>query len=218
MPAAAISPRDVSTRLIELARSSGTVGANRARANLSAAFAWAMKAGLVDANPVVGTIKSEEASRERVLTLDELAAIWRATADLNGYDAIVRLLMLTGARKSEIGGMAWSEIDRERILWVLPAARTKNKREHEVPLSRQALAIIDEFPQFPACPYLFGRGGRTSFSGWSQSKARLDAWLTAQQSAPLAPWVLHDIRRSVVTHFAEVAIAPPHVSTPSLTT
>ena len=211
LPAATIGRRDVSARLIELARTSGTVGANRARANLSAAFAWAMKAGLVDANPVVGTVKGEETSRERVLTPDELAAIWRATADLNGYDAIVRLLMLTGARKSEIGGMAWSEIDRERMLWVLPAARTKNKREHEVPLSRQALAIIAEFPELPGCPYLFGRGGRTSFSGWSQSKARLDARITAQQGAPLASWIVHDIRRSVVTHLAEVAIAPPHI-------
>ena len=69
--------RDVSARLLELARTSGTVGANRARANLSAAFAWAMKAGLVDANPVVGTVKGEETSRERVLTPAELGAIWR---------------------------------------------------------------------------------------------------------------------------------------------
>ena len=68
---------------MELARTSGAVGANRARANLSAAFAWAMKAGLVDVNPVVGTMKGDETSRERVLTPDEAAAIWRATAYLN---------------------------------------------------------------------------------------------------------------------------------------
>ena len=160
---------------------------------------------------MIGTVKGDETSRERVLTPDELAAIWRATADLNGYDAIVRLLMLTGARKSEVGGMAWTEIDRERVLWVLPAGSAKNGREHEVPLSRQALAITAEFPELPGCPYLFGRGGRTSFSGWSQSKERLNARIAAQQGAPLASWILHDIRRSVVTHLAEVAIAPPHI-------
>jgi integrase len=211
MPATTVNRRDVSARLLELARTSGPVGANRARANLSAAFAWAMKAGLVDHNPVVGTVKSEEASRERVLTPAELSAIWRATADLNGYDAIVRLLMLTGARKSEIGGMAWAEIDRERALWVLPATRAKTHREHEVPLSRQALAIIGDFPELPGRPYLFGRGGRAPFSGWSRSKERLDARIAEQQGAPLTGWTVHDLRRALVTHTAELAIAPPHI-------
>ena len=89
--------RDVSARLLELARSTGPVGANRARANLSAAFAWGMKAGLVDHNPVIGTVKGEETSRERVLSIEELRAIWQATDELSAHDAIVRLLMLTGA-------------------------------------------------------------------------------------------------------------------------
>lgn len=127
-PAADVTRRDVSARLIELARSTGTVGTNRARVNLSVAFAWAMKAGLVDANPVIGTVKGEETSRERVLTPAELSAIWLATADLNSYDAIVRLLMLTGARRLEVGGMPHAELDQERALWVLPAARTKTAR------------------------------------------------------------------------------------------
>jgi integrase len=228
LPVAAVGRRDVSARLLELARTSGTVGANRARANLSACFAWAMKAGLVDHNPVVGTIKGEEASRERVLTPAELRAIWRATADLNGYDAIVRLLMLTGARRLEVGGMAHGELDRDRALWLVPAARTKTAREHEVPLSRQALAILAEFPTLPGRPYLFGRGGRTSFSGWSRSKQRLDERVARQRAEQrlgrplqdgeepetkdrLEAWTLHDLRRSLVTHMAdreEIGIEP----------
>jgi len=146
-----------------------------------------------------------------VLTAAELSAIWRATAGLKGYDAIVRLLMLTGARKSEVGGMAHAELDRDRALWVLPAARTKNKREHEIPLSRQALAIIGEFPELPGPPYLFGRSGRTPFSGWSRSKERLDERIAEQQGAPLVAWTIHDLRRSAVTLMAEQAIAQPHI-------
>jgi integrase len=211
LPAATVSRRDVSARLLELSRTSGTVGANRARANLSAAFVWAMKAGLVDHNPVVGTIKGEETSRERVLTPAELSAIWSATADLNGYDAIVRLLMLTGARKSEVGGMAHAELDRDRALWTLAGERTKNGLPHEVPLSRQALAIVGEFPELPGRPYLFGRGGRSPFSGWSRSKERLDARIAEQRGAPLPAWTIHDLRRSAVTIMAEEAIAPPHI-------
>ena len=211
LPVADVTRRHVSARLIELARSSGPVGANRARAALSACYAWAMRAGLADVNPVIGTVKSEETARDRVLAPDELAAIWRATADLSGHDAIVRLLALTGARKSEVGGMTWAELDRGARLWTLPAARAKNKREHEVPLSRQVLAIIAEFPELPRCPHLFGRRGRAPFSGWSQSKARLDAKIAAQRGAPLPEWNIHDLRRSVVTHMAELAIAPPHI-------
>ena len=78
-------------------------------------------------------------------------AIWHATARLSGYDAIVCLLMLTGQRKAEIGGLAWAELDRANAMVLLPVS-DQERRAHEVPLSRQALAIIDEFPQFPACP------------------------------------------------------------------
>ena len=212
LPAGAVTRRDVSTRLIELAGTTGTVGANRARANLSAAFAWAMRAGLVDINPVVGTVKGEEASRERVLSVQELTAIWQATADLTGYDAIVRLLMLTWARRLEVGGMAHHELDRDRALWSLAGERTKNRLPLELPLSRQALAILAEFPELPKRPYLFGRGGRTPFSGWSRCKERLDDRIASQRGGHrLAPWTLHDIRRSCVTHAAEQAIAAPHI-------
>jgi integrase len=154
LPAANVTRRDISGRLIELARASGTVGANRARAHLSAAYAWAMKAGLLgelDVNPVINTVRGEERSRERTLTPDELRAIWRATDDGANYSAIVRLLMLTGARKSEVGGMAHAEIDRDRKLWVVPGDRVKNGRAFELPLSRQAWAIIAEFPELPRC-------------------------------------------------------------------
>ena len=228
LPATGVTRRDVSARLVEMARTSGIVAANRARANLSAAFAWAMRAGLGDVNPVIGTIRGEEASRERVLTPDELRIIWRATAGLTAYDAIVRILMLTGARRLEVGGMRHAEIDRDRALWVVPAARTKTAREHEVPLSRQALAIIDKFPErldshgrpLPSLPYFFGRGGRTPFSGWSISKKRLDERLDRSRAEhrlgrPLKSgeepeardrveaWRLHDLRRSLVTHMAD---------------
>lgn len=211
LPVVEIDRRAVSTRLLELARTSGTISANRARANLSACFAWAMRAGLVDANPVIGSVRGEETSRERVLSPEDLRAIWQATADLSGYDRMIRLLMLLGSRRLEVGGMSWAELSGDRALWVLPAARMKTKREHELPLPRQARDILAELPQLPDRPFVFGRGGRTPFSGWSRSKERLDARIADQQGKPLAEWHLHDIRRSVVTHMAELAIAPPHI-------
>jgi integrase len=209
LPAADVTRRDVSARLLELARSTGTVGANRARANLSAAFVWAMKAGLVDHNPVIGTVKGEETSRERVLSIEELRAIWQATAELNAHDAIVRLLILTGARKAEIGGLAWTELDRANAMVLLSGQRVKNGRAHELPLSRQAFAILREFPELPRCPFIFGRRGQAPFSGWSRCKARLDTRIAEQQGAPLAPWTVHDIRRSFATLAAEHGLIEP---------
>jgi integrase len=211
LPAAEVTRRDISARLIELKRTSGPVGANRARAHLSAAYAWAIRAGLVDHNPIIGTVRTEESARERVLAPAELRAIWEATDDASAHSAIIRLLMLTGARKAEIGGMAWIEIDRDRKLWSLAGTRVKNGRPHELPLSRQAWEIIGEFPELPRCPFLFGRRGKAPFSGWSQCKARLDARIADQQGEPLAAWRVHDLRRSFATLTAEHELIEPHI-------
>jgi integrase len=214
LPAADVTRRDISARLLELSRSTGTVGANRARAHLSAAFSWAIKAGLlgeIDVNPVINTIRAEEISRERALTPDELRLIWQATDDGTNHSAIIRLLMLLGARRAEVGGMAHAELDRDRQLWVVPAPRVKNGRSFELPLSRQAWQIIAEFPELPRCPFVFGRRGQAPFSGWSQCKARLDARIAEQQGAPLPPWHLHDLRRSFATLAAENGLIEPHI-------
>jgi integrase len=223
--------QDISARLIELARSTGAVGANRARAHLSAAFSWAMRAGLLsqlDVNPVINTLRSEERSRERVLTPAELSAIWAATADLSSYDAIVRLLLLTGARRAEVGGMALAEIDRERRLWVVSAHRVKNGRAFELPLSRQAWAIVAEFPDLPERPFVFGRRGQAPFSGWSQCKVRLDERVARNRAAQRlgrllnegeqpepwdrpTPWRIHDLRRTFATLAADRELIEPHI-------
>jgi integrase len=210
-PVTEISRREVAARLLELTRTSGPIAANRARANLSACFMWGVSVGLVDHNPTLGTLKNQEVSRARVLSIPELRAIWQATRDGHAHSAIVRLLILTGQRKSEVGGLVQTEIDRERGLMLLPAERTKNRRAHELPLSRQALEVIAAFPEHPKYPYIFGRHGRAPFSGWSQCKIRLDARIAKQQGAPLQPWTLHDLRRTFSTMALDYGLTEPHI-------
>ena len=111
-------------------------------------FVWAIGEGLCEQNPVVGTNKLEENQpRERILVKpgenqiddwSEAAAIWRAAPN-NDYGRIVQLLMLTGCRRDEIGSLQWPEIDLEARTITLPADRTKNGKEHIVPLSNAAL-------------------------------------------------------------------------------
>src|SRR5262249_28421760 len=106
----AIDRRAVATLLAQVKTSSGPVAANRVRESLSAFFSWAIGQGILEANPAVGTTREHEQSRDRVLSAEELADIWRA---LNGdrYGDIVRLLMLTGARRTEIADLNWAEVD-----------------------------------------------------------------------------------------------------------
>ena len=180
---------------------SGLVTRNRMRSALSRLFSWALEEGLAEYNPVVGTARRPERPRERVLSANELIAIWAATANPGDHNAIVRLLMLTGQRREEVAAARWSEIDAKRALWSIPAERTKNKRSHDVPLSKYALGIFEAIPTREGRDLIFGEAAGP-FSGWSKSKERLD------RRSGVSSWTLHDLRRTVVTGMAEIGVQP----------
>ena len=171
LPLTAIDRSTVATHLRAIAADRGDAAANRARATLSALFAWAIGEGLCDTNPVIGTNKTAESDpRARVLSDAELAAIWRAASD-NDYGRIVRLLMLTAQRRDEIGGLRWSEVDTDAKLITLPGERTKNRREHELPLSTMAIDVLAKQPKRVGRDPVFG-DGIEGYSGWGKVKAR----------------------------------------------
>jgi integrase len=191
---AGIDRRTIAQLLAGVERSAGPFARNRVRASLSAFFAWLIREGLLDTNPVAGTGKANEGpSRDRVLTQTELAEVWRAAAGTFGD--IVRLLLLTGQRRNEIGQLRWSEVDFERKMIVFPPERTKNKLKHELPLAAQALAILQERP----------RQGDHMFRefNWYRGKLALDAALKG-----IAPWRLHDLRRTCATGMVELGVQP----------
>jgi integrase len=202
LPVAGIERATVAGRLRELVKASGPVAADRARSTLRAMFAWAIGEGLCENNPVVGTNKaSNDQERERTLTDSEIVKVWKAAPD-NHYGAIVRLLVATAARKSEIANMRWSEIDRKARTLKLPAARTKNGREFIIPLSALAMKIIDDIGERDGRDLVFGNG-TGGYSGWSHSKAALD-----QVAALKEAWTLHDLRRTVRTGLGQLGVAP----------
>ena len=209
-----IDRRTVAVRLAEIEQASGPVARNRVRSSLSAFFVWAITEGFIELNPVAGTAKAEESgTRERVLTQGELADVWAALED-DQFGDIVRLLILTGQRREEIGSLRWSEVDFERGLIALPPARTKNKRLHEVPLSPLARAIIKQQSRRRDLVFGIGKGG---FSGWSDSKARLDQRMLAvrrevdHKAKPIPDWTLHDLRRTGATVMADKLGVLPHI-------
>ena len=110
--------------------------------------------------------------------------------------------MLTGQRRNEISKLRWSEVDLTRRVIVLAPERTKNSRPHEVPLSAQALAILERVPRRNSSDYLFSERG---FNNWYRGKAKLD------QRAGIAPWTLHDLRRTCATQLGELGVQPHHI-------
>jgi integrase len=193
-----IDRRTIALLLGKIEASSGSVSRNRLRSTLSAFWAYAIAEGLTEINVVTRTAKADEGkSRERVLTPDELRKLWHALTD-NRFSEIVRLLLLTACRRNEIGNLQWSEIDLGRKLIVLPPERTKNGRGLELPLSAQALAVIERTPRRNTTPFLFSDA--RGFKGWDQDKGRLDLHI--------APWRIHDLRRTAATGMAELGILP----------
>jgi len=200
LPLADVDRRTLAVLLGQVETASGPFARNRVRSSLSAFFTWAIQEGLTEINPVAGTGKADEGnSRERVLTQDELRTLWRSLGE-DSFSAVIRLLLLTGQRRTEIGGLAWAEVDLAKAQLVLPASRVKNGRDHTVPLSAQALAILQRQPQ--RSEFVFGERG---FTNWADAKARLD------QHVAIAPWRLHDIRRSCATGMTELGVQPHHI-------
>src|SRR6516164_1555858 len=175
--------RGVAIVLAKVAEASGPVEANMVRSSLSACCRWLMGEGLLDGNPIIATNKAaQNGARKRVLSDAELKRVWNGLSG-GRYDAIVKLLVLTGLRREEIGGLRWDEIDLERELIHLPAERCKNKRSHDQPLSSAALAIIAALPRE-------GDKVFAAFGSWGRAKERLDRKL----GNAVVPWRLHDLQ------------------------
>jgi len=196
-PVSAVGRGDVFKLHGALSASAGAIQANRVLAALSSMFAWAMRAGLAESNPAALVPRNAETVRERVLSNDEVAAILRATGTGSDYARIVRLLLLTGCRREEIGGLQWQEVDGDVI--TLGKGRTKTGVVHEVPLTELARAQLPE--RVDDREFVFGKG--EGFSGWSKAKARLDAAVGFE-------WRLHDLRRTISTRLNEAGV-DPHV-------
>jgi integrase len=203
LPIDSIGRKDIAARLNAIGKDHSDNTAALARDTLQAFFVWAMQSGYLEHNPVIGTRRPKRSTgRSRVLTDTDLAAVWQAAGD-DGYGRILRLLILTGARRQEIGGLRWLELDAELGIWTLPPKRAKNGRTLVLPLPPLAWTILNSVSRSTTPDHLFGSRG-AGFTGWGRAKAALDARL----GASVAPFKLHDLRRTVATRMADIGIQP----------
>ena len=125
------------------------------------------------------------------------------------FGPIVRLLILTGARRDEVAQMEWREVDLDRAVWTLPASRSKNRREHTIPLSDMAIDVLRSLPRIERSGLVFTTNARTPVSGFSKAKPALDramAELAGEEASRIPGWVLHDLRRTVATNLQRLGV------------
>lgn len=217
-PAADLGRSTVVRILDGLAREGKQAMASRTAAYGRAAYHWAVKRGSLAVNPFANLPQSSQAERKRVLTDDELRAVWEATAKPSPFNAIVRVLILTGQRREEAGGMTWGELDADLSTWTIPAARAKNNADNLVPLSHEARALLRAQPRREGTDLVFP-GDKGVFSGWSRAKAALDEKIVARlrknaEEQGLDPddvrspegWTLHDLRRTSATGLQKLGV------------
>lgn len=200
-----IGMRDVNDLLDVVVARGSHVMANRTLANLRRLFSWCVSRGIITASPCEGiSAPHREKARDRVLSDDELIAIFNAAKQMGGaFGAIIQMLILTAQRRNEVSEMTWNELDLNNDIWTIPGSRTKNEKPHFVHLSEQATAVLSSVLNIGA--FTFTSNGKTPFSGFSKAKKRLD------ELTSVTDWRLHDIRRTVTSGMAQLGIAP-HVA------
>lgn len=229
-----ITRANVADLLDEIVDRGAPIRANRVFAQFRKMCNWAIARGIIDRNPCASmSAPSPETQRDRVLSDDEIRLVWKAS-DASGwpFGPIVKLLLLTGARRDEVAGMRWTEVDLAARIWTLPEARTKNKRAHEIPLSDDAVTVLTALPRMEKrvqgedgkislrrVDLAFSTTGTTTVSGFSRAKTMIDTAVLellqkraesagdeADEATAPERWTLHDLRRTFATNLQRIGV------------
>ncbi|MCZ6665155.1 MAG: integrase arm-type DNA-binding domain-containing protein, partial [Gammaproteobacteria bacterium] len=198
-----ISRRDIIDLMDDIMDAGTPVAANRTLAVVKTLFNWCIERGILDASPAAAVKRpAKEEERQRVLTDDEIAALWPVWED-QGYPfgGFHKILLVTAQRRGEVATMCWDDLDFDTKVWHIPGASTKTGRSHDVPLSPLAIEVLTYFPRFSGGVFVFSTtAGKRPISGFSKAKARADA------RSGVTGWGLHDLRRTAGTRMTQLSI------------
>jgi integrase len=211
-PLTEITRRDVVQLVEDIAATGKQRTAHIAFGHARSIFSWAIRRDLygLETSPCFLVRPADHAGqkrmRQRVLDDRELRALWNAS-DKVGYPhgRLAQLILLTGTRRTEAGEAQWSEFDLDAKQWTIPAARFKSNAVHRVPLSPQAVALLQSLPRNEGYVFTTTRGVRP-IGDYSGAKAALDGEMADELGAPAAPWQLHDLRRTFRSRLSELKV------------
>jgi integrase len=193
-----INKREVRAMLDDMVDDGTPIHANRNLAVVRKLFNWAVERGVMDMNPCYGLkAPSKEKQRTRFLSMTEIKSLWSALDTVHPIQAaFVKTLLLTGQRRETVATMRRSNI--ESGVWTIPREKMKGDRTHSIPLPNQLIELINDLPRQGDEDIVFTHDGRSTFSGYSKLKQRLD------ETAPMEEWRYHDLRRTAGTHIARL--------------
>ena len=222
-PVHSITRDEITDYLAEVAEVT-PISANRDLAMLSSLFGWyERQRGSKFKSPIVrGMAPSEEKSRDRILSDEELRIVWHVAGKARTYGGIARMILLSAARRGEVAAMRRTQIGQDGI-WALPGELTKNHAPLYLPLSADALAVIEAQDKVDDQDLIFTPWGDRIFNSWSHFKADFDkrvlwrlravARATGSDPAqvtPLPNWTLHDLRRTARSLMSRAKVRPDH--------
>jgi integrase len=215
MKVADVRFEDVDALHRKITKSGSTYAANRCIAVLSKMFSLAIRWRMRSDNPCRGIEKNPESKRKRYLSGDELARLTKALAEYQDRQAadIVRLLLLTGARRGEVLSMRWADLDLAAGIWSKPGSTTKQRTDHVVPLSAPARALLSdiaeryarEHPRKPLGEYVFASGASSAGHIVEIKKP----WRHLCRAAAVESLRLHDLRHSFASTLASGGASLP---------
>jgi integrase len=192
--------------LDKIADDNGPVKADRVLAYVRKAFNWYAIRDEQFTPPIIkgmARTKTKDRARTHTLNDDELRAVWKAANEGEGpFSALLKFLLLTGARRSEAANMTWDEL--KGTDWILPAVRNKTKVDLIRPLSKPAQSLLGSLPVIRDCNYVFTSDGKSPVSGFSKFKRQFD------KAAGVTGWSLHDLRRTARSLMSRAGVNSDH--------
>lgn len=191
-PFASIRRGAVTELLDTLVDDHGPVQADRVLSTLAKLFNWFRQYDELYVSPVIPEMKRSGShiarARKRILSDDEIRAVWGACETAGTFGSLVRMALLTGQRRAKVATMRWDDV-RDGV-WHIPVEDREKVNAGELKLPALAKAVLDARPKVKDNPFVFASGSKKAFNSFSDGKEDLQA------KAPIDPWVIHDLRRT----------------------
>jgi integrase len=213
-----ITRTDIARLLDRIADENGAPMADHTLAYLRRVMTWHASRSDDFRSPIVrgmARTRPSERRRQRVLSNDELRAVWRAAeASPNAFSYLVQFLLLTATRRTEAAAMRLREVSGDE--WTIPQERYKTGLELVIPLSPAAQAVLAAAPKIGKSGFVFTTDGKTPVAGFSKFKRAFDAKVLAElrkqdpEAKPLPNWTLHDLRRTARSLMSRAGVPADH--------